>query len=176
MGLIIDSMNWISSSVRPYFTYSSASVQGFVKSWRGTKEYVSLVIFLSFLIPTKNLKNFVLVYDIAFSACSLLLNGAIARNVSVQIVWSSPNSALPIIFAGIGFPNCPAAPSAFETNTFHLLAISLFLFIPFNSIFQNCLFYSQFVSISNYVLYRNDQIISIDYYHINHLIIYFYCQ
>ncbi len=36
IGRIIDSMNWISSSVSPYFLYSSSSVQGFEKSWRGT--------------------------------------------------------------------------------------------------------------------------------------------
>lgn len=36
IGRIIDSINCISSSVNPYFLYSSSSVQGLLKSWRGT--------------------------------------------------------------------------------------------------------------------------------------------
>lgn len=40
IGLIIDSINAISSSVKPYLAYSSSSVQGLEKSWRGTNEYV----------------------------------------------------------------------------------------------------------------------------------------
>ena len=42
IGRIIDSMNWISSSARPYFLYSSSSVQSLVKSWRGTKRKTPL--------------------------------------------------------------------------------------------------------------------------------------
>lgn len=36
IGRIIDSINVISSSVKPYLAYSSSSVQGLEKSWRGT--------------------------------------------------------------------------------------------------------------------------------------------
>ncbi len=39
-----------------------------VKSWSGTSEYVVLVIFLFFLIPTATRKNFVFIYLIRFEA------------------------------------------------------------------------------------------------------------
>lgn len=50
---------------------------------------------------------------------SLFSKGPTVKNVSVQISPGYPNSALPIIFAGIGFPSCPAAPSALDTNNLY---------------------------------------------------------
>lgn len=90
------------------------------KFWSGTKEYVSCVMFFNLRVPTKKRKNFVSVYFDTLLASFSLIKGPIAKNVSVHIVMGSPNTVLPIIRAGTGFPSCPAAPSALETKTFHL--------------------------------------------------------
>ena len=125
IGRIIDSMNCISSSVSPYFLYSSSSVQGFEKSWRGTKAKTALETFTALMdCIIKNLTNFVCKYPNRFSAGVVFSNGPITKYEWVQTSFGKRTRI--VVVSTLNIPSLPGSPACSAPI---LLTITLYLSI-----------------------------------------------